>query len=147
MHKKLVRLSAVGVMVLSILVPTGGAPVVAQTVEDPTGILMSDNLSIVTSLPNPGVIGARFRDKYMYVTTVTGLTVYDVSAPAAPKEVGRLPLPHFENEDVDLGGNILLISNDAAESTGLLYVIDITDPTKPAIKSTLNMGGVAAGPG
>ena len=53
----------------------------------------------------------------MYVTTVTGLTTYDISDPANPQEIGRLALPHFENEDVDLGGDILLISNDAAEST------------------------------
>ena len=85
----------------------------------------------------------------MYVTSVSGLRIYDISDPAAPAEVGALALPHFENEDVDLGGDILLISNDAAESTGILYVIDISDPTAPAIASTFPMGGdpVEGGPG
>ena len=85
----------------------------------------------------------------MYVTSVSGLRIYDISDPAAPAEVGALGLPHFENEDVDLGGDILLISNDAAESTGILYVIDISNPTAPAIASTFPMGGdpVAGGPG
>jgi len=97
---------------------------------DPTGVIASPNVEVVAEVPNPGAIGARFHDHHMYVTTSTGLTIYDIADPAAPREVGRLPLPHFENEDVDLGGDILLISNDAAESTGILYVIDISDPPR-----------------
>ncbi|MGH9084150.1 MAG: hypothetical protein ACRDYW_01740, partial [Acidimicrobiales bacterium] len=118
-------------------------------VTDPTGVIASSNVEVVGQLPNPGAIGARFRDDLMYVTTSSGLTVYDIANPATPVEVGRLSLPHFENEDVDLGGDVLLISNDAAESTGILYVIDISDPTAPSIRSTLSMGGnpVTGGPG
>ena len=112
---------------------------------EPNAPLMSANIEILTTLPNPGVIGARFKGDVMYVTTVTGLTTYDVSNAAAPVELGRLALPHFENEDVDLGGNILLISNDASESTGILYVIDISDPKAPAIRTTFQMGGSPAG--
>ena len=121
----------------------------SSQVADPTGVLASPNVSLLTTIPSPGVIGARFRDGLMYVTSVSGLTIYDVGDPAAPVEVGRLPLPHFENEDVDLGGDILLISNDAAESTGILYVIDISNPTAPAILSQTQMGGnpVEGGPG
>ena len=39
----------------------------------------------------------------MYVSSATGLQIYDVSAPATPKQLSQLPLPHFENEDVDVG--------------------------------------------
>jgi hypothetical protein len=83
------------------------------------------------------------------VTSVSGLRIYDISDPAAPAEVGAVALPHFENEDVDLGGDILLISNDAAESTGILYVIDISNPAAPSIRSTFPMGGdpILGGPG
>ena len=132
---------------LAILVPAAtAAPERAQA---PESALMSDNVELLTTLPNPGVIGARFRDGLMYATTSSGLTIYDVSDPRAPEEVGRLALPHFENEDVDLGGDILLISNDAAESTGILYVIDISDPSAPAILTPFPMGGnpVEGGPG
>ena len=101
----------------------------------------SSNVDILGQLPNPGVIGARFRGDVMYVTASSGLTTYDISQPGAPVELGRLPLPHFENEDVDLGGNILLISNDAAESRGILYIIDISDPAAPELLSFLDMGG------
>jgi LVIVD repeat len=100
-------------------------------------------------ISNPGVFGARFRGENMFVTGLTGLKVYDISDPEIPTEIGSLDLPHFENEDVDLGGDILLISNDAAESTGILYIIDISDPTQPGLRSQLDMGGnpVFGGPG
>lgn len=114
------------------------------------GALASDNVECLMSLPAPGAFGARFKGKYMFVTGLTGLKVFDISDPEAPAEVGNLPLPHFENEDVDLGGDILLISNDAAESRGLLYIIDISDPEAPAILGEpVDMGGnpVFGGPG
>ena len=134
-------------LLLATIASPGASPASAQP--DPLGAFSSDNLSLVTSIPNPGIIGARFRGNLMYATSVSGLTIYDVTTPAAPTEIGRLALPHFENEDVDLGGNILLISNDAAESTGILYVIDISDPRNPTQMSKLDMGGnpVLGGPG
>lgn len=117
---------------------------------DPTGLIASDNVELLTTLPNPGVIGARFRDGLMYTTGVAGVVIYDVGTdPANPALVGQLPLPHFENEDVDLGGDILLVSNDAAESTGILYVVSIADPANPEVISEVQMGGnpLLGGPG
>ena len=141
-----------GLVISTCLVALGLLPGAAPSsagVGDPTGVLASDNVVLKTSIPNPGVIGARFRGDFMYVTSVSGLRIYNISDPAAPAEVGALGLPHFENEDVDLGGDTLLISNDAAESTGILYVIDISNPTAPSIASTFPMGGdpVTGGPG
>ena len=116
---------------------------------DPTGVIASANIEVLSTIPEPSVVSARFRDTVMYVSGLTGLTTYDISAPANPVRLGRLALPHFENEDVDLGGDILLISNDAAESTGILYVVDISDPTNPTLLSQLAMGGnpLLGGPG
>ncbi|MGH2710075.1 MAG: LVIVD repeat-containing protein [Actinomycetota bacterium] len=129
---------------LAVIVPTGLSQ--ADPIEDPTGFLTSDNITIHTVIPGPAAIGARFRGNFMYLTTSAGLTIYDVSDPVTPTEVGRLPLPHFENEDVDLGGNILLISNDAAESYGILHVIDISVPAAPTLLTSYQMGGNPAGP-
>ncbi len=120
-------------------VPDARASSSIDEASDPTGLIASDNVEVLGAVPNPGVIGAKFRGEHMFVSTLTGLTVYDVSTPEAPFEVGRLALPHFENEDVDLGGDILLISNDSAESYGLLFVIDISDPTDPTLRSVLDM--------
>ena len=104
---------------------------------------VSDNVEHVGFVPEPGVISARFKGEHMYVSGVDGLSVYDISDPAAPEQVGALPLPHFENEDVDLGGDVLLISNDPAEGQGMLYVIDISDPTAPSLSGTLPTGTAA----
>jgi hypothetical protein len=107
--------------------------------------LVSSNVDPLVTLPIPHPIGARFRDGYMYVTTTEGLTVYDITDPELPVPVGALPLPHFENEDVDLGGNILLISNDPSEGVGVLYVIDISNPRTPVLKSALPTGFIYTG--
>jgi hypothetical protein len=131
---------------LAVLLPTGLSTAQADPIEDPTEFIASDNVSIHTILPGPTAIGARFRGNLMYATTFAGLTIYDITNPIAPAEIGRLPLPHFENEDVDLGGDILLISNDAAESYGLLHIIDISDPRSPQLLTTHDMGGNPAGP-
>ena len=114
------------------------------------GQLASENVEFLDVVPRTtGAVGAHFKDDVMYLTTTTGLQTFDISVPETPARLGTLPLPHFENEDVSLGGDILLISNDAAESTGILYVIDISGPAAPAILSTFQMGGnpVEGGPG
>jgi hypothetical protein len=134
------------VTVLSLLI----VPVAqAQTLPSIPGAVASDNVTLLSTIPEPGVIGARFRDGVMYVSSTAGLSTWDVTTAASPKLLGRLVLPHFENEDVDLGGDILLISNDAAESRGVLFVVDISDPSNPALLSTFDMGGIAGfgGPG
>jgi hypothetical protein len=162
--RRLVSVSAVLFVVASALVlpsQTAGAggtvPAVCADAPIPAGTFISGNVKLKCHFPDPGVIGARFKKygtkTYMFVTTVAGLSVYNVTQPRKPSLVTKLPLPHFENEDVDIGGNFLMISNDAAESTGILYLIDIEDPKSPQLLtppvSPVSMGGVAGlgGPG
>ena len=102
----------------------------------------SGNVSWVTTLDEPNGVSARFRGNEMYVSTLRGLAVYDVSKPEAPRKLGFLALPHFENEDVDLAGDILLISNDPSEGKGILYIVSIKDPANPAILSTFDTGTI-----
>lgn len=101
--------------------------------------LKSDNVRLLGKHPEAtGAIGARFSPDgdTMYVTAATGLFIYDVSVAQKPKLLSHLTLPHFENEDVDVGPGIVVISNDPSFSTvGALYVIDVQDPRKPALKS------------
>jgi hypothetical protein len=104
--------------------------------------LISDNITPVFTVPGVHPIGARIRGDHMYVTGPEGLTIFDISDPEHPLPAGALPLPHFENEDVDLGGDTLLISNDPSEGVGILYVIDIADPSKPALVSATPNGYV-----
>src|SRR5829696_1507223 len=69
-------------------------------------VIQSDNVRLEAKLPEAvSAIGARFSPdgKLMYVTGAKGLNIYDVSQAAAPRLLSVLPLPHFENEDVDDG--------------------------------------------
>ena len=111
----------------------------------------SPNVALVGNVPG-SFAGLVFHGKHAYATGfATGLTVFDISAPASPKPVGALPLPHFENEDVDVCGTTLLIANDRADEDlgGALHIIDIADPTLPRLLSTLPLGltGEGRGPG
>jgi hypothetical protein len=102
---------------------------------------ISDNIELVTTIPLAGAIGANFRGSYMYVTGVEGLTTFDISDPLNPRLTSVTPLPHFENEDVSIGGNLLLIANDSSESVGILYVFDIGNASAPRLVATMLTGG------
>ena len=62
---------------------------------------------------------------------------------------GALPLPHFENEDVDLCGNTLIVVNDReVEDLGsVMYVVSIANPTTPVIQAVLPLGLTGSGRG
>jgi hypothetical protein len=104
--------------------------------------LKSDNVTVLGKLPDAvGAIGARFSPDgdTMYVTGATGLGIYDISAPAAPRLLSRLALPHFENEDVDVGRDTVVITNDPSFSgVGAIYLIDVSNPSAPSLRSVLN---------
>jgi hypothetical protein len=108
-----------------------------------TPLFRSDNVQQLGTLPDAvGAIGARFSSdgQTMYVTSATGLGIYDISQPATPRLLSRLALPHFENEDVDVGRvggrDLVIITNDPSFSTvGVLYVIDATNPRLPVLLS------------
>src|SRR3954447_26412074 len=118
----------------------GTASARTRLVANETVPFVSGNVTPKLTLPAGHPVGVRFRDQYMYVTGVEGLTIYDISDPALPKPTGALPLPHFENEDVDLGGNTLLITNDPSEGVGILYVVDISNPSLPKIAGVMSNG-------
>ncbi len=90
-----------------------------------------------------------FKGNYAYVSGWGGITVLDIAQAASPKLVGALPLPHFENEDMDLCGNILIVVNDRAASDlgSLMYVVSIANPTVPIVNAILPLGGTGSGRG
>ncbi len=103
----------------------------------------SDNVTHVRNIAkHADSSGARLKDGYFYITTGRDLSIYDVSTPEDPQEVGTLLLPEvaepaFAEEDVDTNGRILLVENQ-----GTLFVIDVTDKTNPVVKSELTDAGV-----
>ena len=107
--------------------------------------LLSGNLTLLGTIPETGAIGGQIRvvetlygpRQYFVLTTVRGVSVYDLLMPEAPVLVGHLPLPHWENEDVNFGDDTLIISQDPQwffasiygqpELAGGLYLIDISN--------------------
>ena len=98
----------------------------------------SPNVEFVKNFPqHTDTAGGRRLGDYFYITTERDLTIYDISTPLDPVQVGHLILPElgqpvFTEEDPDTNGSILLVSNG-----GVLMVIDVSDKTAPKLLSTL----------
>jgi hypothetical protein len=86
--------------------PAAGGGAVAEP-----PLATSSNVQLLTHIPGSAA-GMNFTDHYAYVSGWTGIMVLDIAKADSPQLVGELPLPHFENEDVDLCGNTLLVVND-----------------------------------
>lgn len=144
------RTRKLALTVLAAGVAAAGLP--AQAGVDPLGKarvgedvpFASENVDILGTIPMPGVIGARFQGSTMYVTGVEGLRTFDVSDPTNPQPLGALPLTHFENEDVSVVGDTLVIAAGYLEEifTNIVYVIDVTDPRTPLLRGVHKYGYV-----
>jgi hypothetical protein len=135
----------IGLLALAALVCMCNAlPAGAQGAADPP-LASSANVHLLTHIPGSAA-GMNFKDHYAFVTGWTGVEVLDIAQPESPKLVGALPLPHFENEDVDLCGNTLLVVNDreARDLGSVMYVVSIADPTQPTIQAVLPLGNTGA---
>ena len=108
----------------------------------------SSNVHVLDHIPGTAA-GMNFKGNYAFVSGWSGVTVLDISNPASPQIAGALPLPHFENEDVDLCGNTLTVVNDreAQDLGSIMYVIDISKPTQPTIVGVLPLGLTGSGRG
>jgi hypothetical protein len=124
-----------------VAVPAGGG-----AVEPP--LANSSNVSLVAHIPGTAA-GMNFKGNYAYVSGWGGITVLDIARADAPRVVGVLPLPHFENEDVDLCGNTLIVVNDreARDLGAVMYVVSIANPTMPTVAAVLPLGLTGSGRG
>ncbi|HEX4717285.1 MAG TPA: hypothetical protein VH300_02050 [Thermoleophilaceae bacterium] len=134
-------LALAAAVVLSSAIPAAAVPP-----EPP--LAASSNVHVLDHIPGTAA-GMNFNGHYAYVSGWGGITVLDIAQPAAPKVAGALPLPHFENEDVDLCGNTLIVVNDreAKDIGSVMYVIDISKPTSPSVAAILPLGLTGSGRG
>lgn len=109
----------------------------------------SSNVEHLGNVPTGPALGMVFKDHWAFVTGPAGLTVLDIAIPAAPFVVAVHPLPHFENEDVDLCGNTVLITNDRASRDlgSVLYAFDVSVPSSPQLVSVTPVGLTGSGRG
>ena len=127
-------------LLITIAMLFGLLPAVANA-QGPVGGLASENLEHVGLYPLDGrANGGKLLGKTLYVTTGKTLEILDVSTPETPKTLGRIDFELVDGyalatgyqEDVDTNGKILIRSEG-----GEMQVVDVRDPTKPAILSTL----------
>ena len=123
-------------------------PAAGESLPAEPPLAASSNVHLLAHIPGTAA-GMNFKDHYAYVSGWSGVTVLDIAQPDAPQLAGFLPLPHFENEDVDLCGNILLVANDreAKDLGSILYVISISNRTSPTVVAVLPLGLTGSGRG
>src|SRR3954453_22980436 len=145
---RLVALLTLGTAI-AVMAAAGARPAAGETpgvTEAP--LAASSNVHLLAHIPGTAA-GMNFSGHYAYVSGWTGVTILDIAQPASPQVVGVLPLPHFENEDVDLCGNLLLVVNDreAKDLGSIIYVVSIAPPTAPTVLAILPLGLTGNGRG
>ena len=135
------------VSALAVVAGLTALPAAAQIPAEPP-LATSSNVHVLSHVPGSAA-GMNFKDHYAFVSGWGGITVLDIAKADSPKPVGALPLPHFENEDVDLCGNVLLVVNDreAKDLGSILYVVSIANPTSPSVLAVLPLGLTGSGRG
>jgi hypothetical protein len=141
--KGVMSLVAVAAAAALIALPASGD---GAPVEPP--LAASTNVHVVDHVPGSAA-GMNFKDHYAYVSGWGGITVLDIAKADSPQLVGALPLPHFENEDVDLCGDTLIVVNDRAtrDIGSIMYVVSIANRTSPVVAATLPLGLTGNGRG
>jgi hypothetical protein len=151
-HARPIRLAVVAALAAS---TTAALPVDGGVlVQNPVGIggFQSDNVTYIGTLANESPsIGGRVLEvdgqPRLYTTGAKGLTIYDLSDPELPVPLGILPLPHFQNEDVDVSddGSRVIISVDTAGAdtrgragTGGIRIVDTSDPANPVLRGFIS---------
>src|SRR4051794_10567871 len=143
-RRRLIRRLVTLLALASAVALLNALPASAQGVADPP-LATSSNVQLVSHIPGSAA-GMNFKDHYAYVTGWTGVTVLDIAKPDSPQLVGALPLPHFENEDVDLCGDTLLVVNDreTRDLGSVMYVVSIANRTQPSVQAILPLGNTGA---
>ena len=121
-----------------VLPAAGGLPAATATPVAPG--FTSPNVEWLAQIPEAGGISAHFvtdahgKAHYLYLSTVKGLSIYDVSNPELPLPLGRLPLPHFENEDIDGNNDVAVISTSPG---GQIFIVDVRNKLAPVLATEL----------
>ena len=165
------RLAAAGFLTLSFVLAGGAAHAhgdrhrdekMAQTYDAGLSapFVSSPNVRLAAARPgSAGVSGCFLHPAWYFVMSgLDDVTVYDVSNPAAPREVGSMPSAQFENEAMNCGerkvsrertDRFAMIGvdlyqaspddldhvNDPVRGDYELVVVDVTDPTSPHVRS------------
>jgi hypothetical protein len=117
------------VWVFALAAVAAANPAISEGAVTEPPLAASSNVHLMAHVPGSAA-GINFKDHYAYVSGWAGITVLDIAKADSPQVAGVLPLPHFENEDVDLCGNTLLVVNDreAKDLGAIMYVVSSRPP-------------------
>jgi hypothetical protein len=123
-------------------------PATAASLPPDPPLAASKNVRLLAHIPGTAA-GMSFSGHYAYVSGWNGITVLDIAKADSPRVVGALALPHFENEDVDLCGDTLIVVNDRAtrDLGSVLYVVSIARRRAPVVSAVLPLGLTGSGRG
>lgn len=104
-------------------------------------VIASDNIEVVAAIPDPGAIGGRILGDLLYSTSANGLRIYDLAAAdGIPLLMSSLPLPTYQNEDIDTNGRVALLSSDFLVGVPkILTTVDVSDPSSPEYLATIQV--------
>lgn len=129
-------------LVVLTAIPASAVPVGPLVPGVPGAALISPNLTHVGTLPLEGVgVSLRFArfggQLRAFVSSATGLSIYDATRPTEPRLLGHLPMYNWENEDIAVsedGRTAILTEFDA-----ILYVhiVDVTSAAAPKVVGTM----------
>jgi len=132
MKLNLRRALGLSALVFAVAVPTAAGQGVQPD------YVSSDNIQLISRLKQAGDgVGARIIGNFMYVTSTTHLTIFDITDAEAPKMMGAVTMDvEFENEDVPTNGKVLGISASIGCET-------VTLVTNPGTNNCLNLYDVS----
>jgi hypothetical protein len=142
------------VIALAAFLAFGLSPAGAFVTVQPS-VFASANVTPAGAAPSISAISTQFASDapIMYVSTLRGIDIYDISDPRLPVPLSTLPMAFFQNEAMTLGERadgtkLMLIGIDLfhvtptamdANVTGSeIIVVDVTDPTAPEIASIVS---------
>lgn len=104
-------------------------------------IVSSGNLSVVATVPDAGAIGGRIVGDTLYTTSASGLRIYDLATlDGIPALRSVVPIPTYQNEDLDVAGGLALLSADYLVGfPNLLTVVDVRDPLASVPLATISV--------
>lgn len=96
-----------------------------------------EKLKEVSSLVLPsGFLDVEVSGNLAYVSDWEGLSVIDVSNTSTPRVVGRLPMPDKKIDGVTVKAPLACV----ASWNGLLFVVDVSDPSAPTLQGSYDAG-------
>ena len=101
---------------LASAVTIAAAPAGAEPPAPPLGdAVMSDNVEYLGSIKQDEgmTAGAKVVDNRLYVTSGKNISIYDISDPASPQQLGSMEFnTAWENEEVPTNGKVLAVASD-----------------------------------